>query len=62
LIIRKKTLQYQELEERIKRLQKEIERRQAEVNKLKQSKEQAVEEHFKELTAQADQAEKINWD
>lgn len=59
LIIRKKTLQYQELEERLKRLQKELEKRQAEVQKLQNNKEQAVEEHVKDLTTQA---EKINWD
>lgn len=59
LIVRKKTLQYQELEERLKRLQRELEKRQTEVDKLKRNKEQAVQERVKELTAQA---EAIHWD
>ena len=58
LIIRKKTLQYQELEERLKRLQVELEKRQTEVQKLQVGKNQAVKQRVKDLTAQI---ETIDW-
>ena len=59
LIVRKKQLRYVHLLEKLKKLQTEVQRREAEVEKLKQKKKQAIQERLEELIGKA---EKINWD
>jgi hypothetical protein len=59
LIVRKKQLRYVHLLEKLEKLQTEVQRREAEVEKLKNRKEQAVRERLEELTSKA---EKIKWD
>jgi hypothetical protein len=59
LIVRKKQLRYVHLLEKLKKLQQEVQQREAEVEKLKNRKEQAVRQRLEELTGKA---EKIKWD
>jgi len=59
VILLKKQLMYDELYARLLKLQEELEKRQSELEVLKNSKEQNVQDRMKELTTQV---EKINWD
>ncbi|HIJ67360.1 MAG TPA: hypothetical protein HPP87_01760 [Planctomycetes bacterium] len=59
LIVRKKQLRYEHLLRRLERLQKEVRRREADVEKMKNKKPQLIKERLEELTGRS---EKINWD
>jgi hypothetical protein len=59
LIVRKKQLRYVHLLEKLKKLQTEVQQREAEVEKLKSKKAQLIKERLEELTSKA---EKMNWD
>ena len=59
IIIKKKEFKYKALKERLEELQKKLDSRQAELNKLVQSKDEAIDERIKELTGDS---EKLNWE
>ena len=59
LIVRKKQLQYDAMLQRLEKLQKQVAKQQAELDKLKSTKEKAVAERTEELL---NKTEKINWD
>ena len=59
LIVRKKPLQYQDLQKRLEKMQTELKQRQLEVKKLQETKEKAIEDRVKDLI---DQGEKVKWE
>ncbi|MBN1456253.1 MAG: hypothetical protein JW912_00190 [Sedimentisphaerales bacterium] len=59
IIIKKKEFKYKALKERLEDLQKKLDSRQAELNKLVQSKDQAIDGRMKELIGES---EELNWD
>jgi exonuclease VII large subunit len=59
LIIKKKQFKYDALKKRLERLQKEVVKREAELDKLIQTKTNAVKERMNELIGQS---EKLNWE
>ncbi len=59
LIVRQKELQYENLRERLERLEHQLEKREAEVRKLEEKKDDAVESRLSELV---DETEQIDWD
>ncbi len=59
IVIKKKEFKYKALKQRLEKLQKQVANRQAELDKLVQSKDKAIADRMKELIGQS---EKLNWD
>ncbi len=59
MVIKKKEFKYKALKQRLEKLQKQVATRQAELDKLVQSKDKAIADRMKELVSQS---EKLNWD
>ncbi|MCK5564305.1 MAG: hypothetical protein KAJ07_03590 [Planctomycetes bacterium] len=59
IVIKKKQFKYKALKQRLEKLQKQVTDRQAELDKLVNSKDKAIADRMKELVGQS---EKLNWD
>jgi len=59
IIIMKKQLQYEDLRKKLEKLQKEVQHRESELDKLKQKKPDAIGKRYEELVGKT---EKIGWD
>lgn len=59
IVIRKKEFKYKNLKQKLEKLQKKVASRQAELEKLVQSKDKAIADRMKELVSES---EKLNWD
>jgi hypothetical protein len=59
LIVQKKQLRYEELKKKLEELQQDVKKSQAELETIKDKKDEQVQKHLEELL---NQSEKINWD
>jgi hypothetical protein len=59
LIVKRKQIRYEQMSQELKRLEKEVARSSAEIEKWKEMKEEKVKEHLEELISQT---EKFKWD
>ena len=59
IVIKKKEFKYKHLKQKLEKLQKQVANRQAELDKLVQSKDKAIADRMKELVGES---EKLNWD